>query len=272
MAYPALAEKGVTPIFDEMKNQKLLKENIFAFYLTSTAMEKQGLKSDLTFGYYDKTKFEGEIHWNPIAYQYMFGVPFQNILFNGKPSNICDGNPNKCLITFDSGTSLMSMPSYATSILAAKGVPSSEHVQKCDSEKQFGSMAFIIGGQTYELSNKEWMFPPRVLDKKMLIQGKKSKLLFKQGGILGPQLLAQINHDDFMNKDQELVQAEADLLSGKSTSEIKACSSTIVSMDISEKMFLVGDVFMRKYYTIFDRDQNRVGLAKSKGYVETGIE
>ena len=42
-------------------------------------------------------------------------------------------------------------------------------------------------------------------------------------------------------------------------------------MEIGEnfkKMFLVGDVFMRKYYTIFDRDKNRVGLAKSKGYIE----
>jgi len=35
MAYPALAEKNVTPVFDEMMNQKLLKENMFAFYLTS---------------------------------------------------------------------------------------------------------------------------------------------------------------------------------------------------------------------------------------------
>lgn len=43
-------------------------------------------------------------------------------------------------------------------------------------------------------------------------------------------------------------------------------------MDISEKMFLVGDVFMRKYYTIFDRDQNRVGLVKAKGYVETVVD
>ena len=35
MAYPALAERGVTPVFDEMINQKLLKSNVFAFYLTS---------------------------------------------------------------------------------------------------------------------------------------------------------------------------------------------------------------------------------------------
>ena len=67
LAYPQLAEKGVTPVFDEMMQQKLLKSNIFAFYLTSIEMEKEkGLKSDLTFGYYDKTKFEGDIHWNPV--------------------------------------------------------------------------------------------------------------------------------------------------------------------------------------------------------------
>lgn len=35
MAYPALAEKGVKPVFDEIMEQKLLKNNIFAFYLTS---------------------------------------------------------------------------------------------------------------------------------------------------------------------------------------------------------------------------------------------
>jgi len=35
MAYPQLAEKNVTPVFDEMIGQKLLAKNIFAFYLTT---------------------------------------------------------------------------------------------------------------------------------------------------------------------------------------------------------------------------------------------
>ena len=38
-----------------------------------------------------------------------------------------------------------------------------------------------------------------------------------------------------------------------------------MSMDISKDQFLVGDIFMRKFYTIFDRDNDRVGIAKAAG-------
>lgn len=83
--------------------------------------------------------------------------------------------------------------------------------------------------------------------------------------------MTQIDNDDFLAQetdfDSDFIQAEEDLRIGKKSGHFKACSSTIMSMDISKKMFLVGDVFMRKYYTIFDRDGDRVGLAKAKGYM-----
>lgn len=36
-------------------------------------------------------------------------------------------------------------------------------------------------------------------------------------------------------------------------------------MDIARDQFLVGAVFMRQFYTIFDRDNDKVGLATASG-------
>lgn len=111
MGYPALAEQGVKPIFDGMIDQKLLVSNIFAFYLTDKTQYKQGILSDLTLGYYDKTKYTGDLNWNDVLYKYMYGVKLDDVKVNGKSTGVCQGI--KCLITFDSGTSLMSFPRFA---------------------------------------------------------------------------------------------------------------------------------------------------------------
>lgn len=39
MGYDSLAEKGVVPVFDEIMDQKLLKNNLFAFYMTDKKHE-----------------------------------------------------------------------------------------------------------------------------------------------------------------------------------------------------------------------------------------
>lgn len=86
LAYPSLAETGVTPVFDNMMGQKLLKDNLFAFFLTIKAEE---MESDLTFGYYDKTKFTGDITWHPVKFQYMYGIQLDDIKINGKSLGLC---------------------------------------------------------------------------------------------------------------------------------------------------------------------------------------
>lgn len=63
-----------------------MKNNIFAFYLTPS---RSHIESDLTFGYYDKTKFKGEITWHPIVFKYMYGIQLDDIKMNGKSLGLC---------------------------------------------------------------------------------------------------------------------------------------------------------------------------------------
>jgi hypothetical protein len=47
-----------------------------------------------------------------------FGVKLDDIKVNGKSLNICQTRPQGCMITFDSGTSLMSVPTFAFNSMA----------------------------------------------------------------------------------------------------------------------------------------------------------
>lgn len=102
------------------------------------------------------------------------------------------------------------------------------------------------------------MFDPKSLS---LAQGG-MKTTFSMGP-LGPQIMAQLEGP----APEANIQLEAESekkhhASAAANAQMKqVCGSTLMNMDIKEHMFLVGDIFMRKYYTIFDRDNDRVGLA-----------
>lgn len=94
-------------------------------------------------------------------------------------------------------------------------------------------------------------------------------------GPLGPQIMAQVETKEMTDgplpetKAAQALSEGAAEHKGKSSHKSKqepqmACASTVMTMDIAKEMFLVGDVFMRKFYTIFDRDNNRVGLARAR--------
>jgi hypothetical protein len=52
--------------------------------------EMDGLDSELTFGYYDKSKYTGDMVWHPIMHKLMFGIQLDDIKVNGVPLNICN--------------------------------------------------------------------------------------------------------------------------------------------------------------------------------------
>ena len=73
-------------------------------------------QSELSFGAYDETKFVGNITWHPVVNQLFWSIKLDDIKFNGVPMNICEGVSN-CYVTPDSGTSLITAPSWAYEII-----------------------------------------------------------------------------------------------------------------------------------------------------------
>jgi hypothetical protein len=69
------------------------------------------MQSDMTLGYYDKDKFQGEVNWYPVIFKHQYGVKLDDIKVNGQSTGVCQNK--ECLITFDSGTTLLAIPPFA---------------------------------------------------------------------------------------------------------------------------------------------------------------
>lgn len=80
LAYPSMAQgskKIGPPLFDNMMQQSLLNENIFAFYM-SLCEEEQ--RSELTFGWADPSRYVGPIVWHPVVHKYFWSLSLDDIL------------------------------------------------------------------------------------------------------------------------------------------------------------------------------------------------
>lgn len=120
LAYPKMAAHG-TPVFDSMIQQNLLPKNMFSFYMTTTVLKQ----SELMFGGYDSTKIQpGEtIKWHKVINKLFWSLNLEDILYNGVSMGLCKHQGKQCLITPDSGTSLLAAPSWAHKIIDEK-IPS----------------------------------------------------------------------------------------------------------------------------------------------------
>lgn len=115
----------------------------------------------MTFGYYDKTRFTGNLTWHPVLFKYMFGIKLDDIKMNGKSLGFCGANGKKkdCLLTVDSGTTMMSMPSWAFKSLPSN-IPTASSPRDCITQADFGNLTWVINGHEYTFEPNEWIYPP----------------------------------------------------------------------------------------------------------------
>jgi hypothetical protein len=200
LGYPAMAAYGAQPVFDSIMKNKLLKNNIMAFFYSFN----ENTDGQITLGYIDHSKYTGKLDYFPVIDKFYWTIKMDKILYNGKPiSGVCSGG---CKAVIDTGTTLITGPTTELRKLLTT-IPVEND---CEGYRSHSSdtITFVFSGKEYTLNQNEYIV--------------------------------------------------------KTTNIIERCRAMMMPLDVPQPhgpLWILGDVFMQKFFTVFDRDQDRVGFA-----------
>lgn len=195
LGYEILSVNQATTPLDNMYNEGLISDKVFAFKLGNS----DGEDGELLFGGIDSSLYTGDITYVPVVEQAYWEISLDGVSVDGTTY----GSSTKAIV--DSGTSLLTGPtstvSKIASTLGAVEIGNTGYYElECD--YTLPDIEYTLNGVTFALSASDY--------------------LFADGGV---------------------------------------CLLTLTGYDFGDNMWIMGDVFMRKYYSVFDAANNQVGFA-----------
>ncbi|KAJ3062589.1 hypothetical protein HK102_008717 [Quaeritorhiza haematococci] len=203
MGFREISVSGVPTVFDNMVSQSVVDQSVFSFYFSKGGANG----SELSFGGYDESRFEGEIDWLPVVRKGYWEVSMEKVQIGDQTIVLPSSNATGIM---DTGTSLIALPTaVAKKLNKAIGAFSIPFLPtkfvRCG--KKFPTLTFTFNGKEYSLEGKDY--------------------------IMNANLFG-------------------------------LCISPFQGLDVPRDLWVIGDVFLRKYYSIYDQGNNRVGLALAK--------
>lgn len=208
MGYPSISVDKVTPPFDMIMKQKLIKSNVFGVYLSKDPSKSPGGELDL--GGTDPKHYTGDIKYVNVTKKGYWQFDMSSVSVGDTAAGYCSGG---CSAICDTGTSLIAGPTANITDLNNKiGAFPLIHGEYWVPCSKLSSMPDI----SFELSGSKFTLKP----------------------------------DDYILKVSQLNET--------------ICLSGFLGIDLPPEigpLWILGDVFIRSYYTVFDRDNDRVGFA-----------
>jgi len=199
MAYQSIAVDNIPTIFQNMLEQKVIDEPVFAFYLSNDP----SVPGELDFGGTDPAHYSGDLIFFPVTQQKYWMIAMDDFKINGKSYT----QTRKAVV--DSGTSLLAGPlAEVKEIAAALGAHAfvkGEFLIDCGKITTGAAVNIVLSGKTFTLQPKDYI----------------------------------IDVED-------------------------TCLLAMVGLDIpapTGPLWILGDPWIRKFYSVFDFGQNRVGFA-----------
>jgi len=245
-----------------MKRQ-FLKKNWFSFYLTDV---DESAKSQIILGEPKPNHYIGKLNWHKVSEESYWQVDMDDIYVNNVPINICPNGP--CKLVIDTGTSIMTGPSSYLDILLDK-----IHLENCEEVSELPELGFKIGDLLYTIKPQDYIIFSQKMYSSFLetkkVENAKTLNLNSAGNLM------QASTENLMNTMTKVKITESlmlNLFAEKDKSHFKKgrgnlCKRAFMPLDVQEPrgpLWVLGDIFLRKYFVVFDRDQKRIGIAERR--------
>lgn len=311
LGFKEISVGDVTPPWYNMVDQRLVREEVFSFWLNRDQYAKEG--GELVFGGVDPNHFKGSHTYVPVTKQGYWQFEMDDLLIGNQSAGFCKGG---CAAIVDSGTSLLAGPTgVITQInhaIGAEGIVSTEckeiiadygeviwdllvsgvlpdkvctqvglcnfgdHsksadikmvVEKEDKEKMSVGDDLVctacemlvvwIQNQLKQKSTKESVFQyvnqlceslPSPMGESAIDCNSLSKM---------PNVTFKIGSKDFTLTPEQYI-----LKTGDGPAVI--CLSGFIALDLPRNpLWILGDVFMGVYHTVFDYGNLQIGFAEA---------
>ncbi|XP_034271182.1 renin [Pantherophis guttatus] len=155
MGYPSQAIDGVIPVFDKIISEKVLSEKVFSVYYSRHSELNTG--GEIILGGSDPSYYTGDFHYVDISREGYWHVDLKGVSIENDIVFCHEG----CTAAIDTGTSLISGPASAVSILmktiGATLVEEEKYVVECKNIHLLPDISFHLGDMTYSLSSSTYV-------------------------------------------------------------------------------------------------------------------
>jgi len=268
-----------------MVSQGLVQQPVFAFWLNRNSNDTDG--GELVLGGYDQAHYTGSITWVPLGNETYWQFALSDVLLGGKSQGYC---PNGCHAVADSGTSLIAGPSEVitelNNALGAIGVISEECEMIVDQYEQQIINGIIDGQSATQICTNIGLCPGgecgvctfilnfviQVLPSNTsefiikLVLDDLCQLLPSPNGesLVDCSTVSTLPNIAFNINGQTFVLTPDDYILQEGVEGEAICLSGFIGIDLPPQigpLWILGDMFMGTYYTIFDSGNKQVGFA-----------
>uniref|UniRef100_A0A8C9EPU6 renin n=1 Tax=Pavo cristatus TaxID=9049 RepID=A0A8C9EPU6_PAVCR len=155
MGYPSQAIDGITPVFDRILSQQILKEDVFSVYYSRNAPLKPG--GEIILGGTDPAYYTGDFHYLSISRSGYWQISMKGVSVGAEILFCKEG----CSVAIDTGASYITGPAGPVSVLmkaiGARCLLLLQYVVDCEKVPQLPNISFHLGGKAYTLGGSAYV-------------------------------------------------------------------------------------------------------------------